>query len=65
MDIAAVSTALSQEKIQNQISVSLMRKAMDGADQQMENIQKLMDANVRMMEQSVTPHVGGNLDVRV
>ena len=64
MDIAALSMSLSQMKLQQEASVSVMKMAMDA---QSGGLEKLMASNLeatqQMMEQSVNPHVGGNLDV--
>ncbi|MBP5454219.1 MAG: YjfB family protein [Lachnospiraceae bacterium] len=61
MDIAGVSMALSQAKINNDVGVAVLSKAMDTNE-------SLGDGLVRMlekadMERSVNPKVGSNIDL--
>lgn len=56
MDIAAMSMALSQMQLQQQASTSVLKMAMETPEAQ-------MDQMVKAMENSVTPHLGANLDV--
>ena len=61
MDIAGVSMALSQAKINNDVGVAVLSKAMDTNE-------SLGDGLVRMlekadMERSVNPKVGLNIDL--
>ncbi|RQD72053.1 MAG: putative motility protein [Tindallia sp. MSAO_Bac2] len=65
MDIAAMSMTLSQMKLQQEASVSVLKMAMDSSAPQMDGLEKMLDANAKMMEQTVTPHLGGNLDVEL
>ena len=58
MDIAALSMSLSQMKVANQASISVLKLTMDTAQQQMEDMTKIM-------EQSVNPHIGSNLDLKL
>lgn len=58
MDIAALSTAMSQMSLAQEVSVAVTSKAMDITEQS-------GDAMRRMLEQSVTPHKGGNIDIQV
>ena len=58
MDIAALSTSLSMVETQNQLGVMLLGKSMDTAE-------VLGDGMVKMMEQSVNPNVGQNIDIYV
>lgn len=57
MDIAALSTAMSQASLQQQVSLSVTNKAMDQAEVASQGL-------IKMMEQSVTPHLGGSIDVK-
>jgi len=56
MDIAALSMGLGQMKVAQQASISVMKIAMDTAKVQTADLTK-------MMEQSVNPHIGGNIDI--
>ncbi|WP_110942986.1 YjfB family protein [Inediibacterium massiliense] len=58
MDIAALSMGLSQMKVAQQSSVSVMKMAMDTSKEQMSDLTK-------MMEQSVNPHIGGSIDLKL
>lgn len=65
MDIAALSMGLSQMKIQQEASMSVMKMAMDSAKGQANDMTKMLEANTKMMEQSVNPNLGGNLDIKL
>lgn len=58
MDIAALSMGLSQMNIANQVSTSVMKMAMDNGTEQIEGL-------TQMMEQSVNPHLGSSLDIKL
>lgn len=63
MDIAALSTSLAQGKIMSQISVSVAKMGMDLVKGQGQALEQLIDS--ASMEQSVTPHIGGKIDIRL
>lgn len=56
MDIAGLSMGLSQMKIAQEASTSVLKMAMDTSEEQMADLTK-------MMETSVNPHVGGSIDI--
>lgn len=56
MDIAALSTSMSQSKVMEQASISVMKMAMDTGK---ENSQAMTD----MIEKSASPNLGQHLDV--
>lgn len=56
MDIAAVSIGLKQVQLAQAASTSVLKKAMDSAQNQAQDLLKIM-------EQSVQPQVGANIDV--
>ncbi|WP_308637734.1 YjfB family protein [Paenibacillus silvisoli] len=58
MDIAALSMSLSQSNLMQNVSLSVLQMAKGSAEQQGQ-------AMVEMMQRSVTPHLGGNLDLKV
>lgn len=58
MDIASLSTALSMSKVNNEIGVLMLGKQLDQAELMGESM-------VKIMEQSVSPHIGGNIDISV
>lgn len=57
MDIAGVSMAMSQSKVMDQASLAVMKMAMNTGK---ENAQAMTD----MIEKSVNPNLGQNLDIR-
>ncbi|MBU9711755.1 YjfB family protein [Evansella tamaricis] len=66
MNIPLISMALSQGQIQQQVSIAVMKKALGNQEQQGVALQKLMNsADMAAVEQSVRPHVGGNIDVKI
>ena len=58
MDIASLSTALSMSKLSNDIGTLMLRKQLDNAEVMGESM-------IKIMEQSVAPHLGGNIDISV
>ena len=65
MDIAALSIGLSQMNPQQQASISVMKMAMDTAVMQSVDMTEMLEVNTKVMEQSVNPHIGGNVDIRL
>jgi len=65
VDIAALSIGLSQMKVAQQASISVMKMAMNTGQTQMNDLLKIMQVNSKVMEQSVNPHVGSNLDIKI
>lgn len=56
MDIASVSTAMSMANLQTDIGVAMLSKSMD-------NMETMGEGMKKILESSVTPHIGGNVDV--
>ncbi|MDD3840943.1 MAG: YjfB family protein [Clostridia bacterium] len=65
MDIAALSIGLSQMKVAQQASISVMKMAMNTGQTQMNDLLKMMQVNAKVMEQSVNPHVGSYIDIKL
>jgi len=65
MDIAAMSTMISQSNIQQQASISVLRMAMDASKTQAANITEMLGQSTKAMEMSVSPHLGGNIDIKL
>lgn len=55
MDVAALSMAMHQSQIKQAVSISVLKMAMDSETQSMQ----------KMLEMAVTPHIGGNVDIRI
>lgn len=58
MDIGALSTALSQSSLKQAVGISVLKMA---KEQTVTEGQAL----VKMMEQSINPNLGGNIDIKV
>lgn len=55
MDIAALSIVMHQARVRQDASVAVLKKVMDSAEENM----------ARMLEISVNPHLGKNLDLKI
>lgn len=58
IDITALSTSMSTSNILTEVSFALCDMAMDDMEVNAEGLRKIM-------EQSVTPHIGQNIDISV
>ncbi|CAH1217949.1 hypothetical protein PAECIP111893_04336 [Paenibacillus plantiphilus] len=61
MDIQSISSAASGQamsQLKQQAGIAVMAKSLD-------NMQLQGQLLIKMMEQSVQPHLGGNLDIRL
>ena len=63
MNIPELSMALAQINVQSDFSVAMLSKAMDTNEILGQNMVAMLDAAA--MEHSVTPHIGGNIDLKV
>lgn len=63
MDIAGVSMALANVKLQNEVGTAVLSKALDMNEVQGQGILKMIDSAA--MERSVNPSVGSNFDMLV
>lgn len=57
MDIASVSTQLSAAALGQAVSIAVLKNTKNEVQQQGQEL-------VQMLQQSVTPHLGRNLDIR-
>lgn len=65
MDIARMSTQVSQINLQYQVSVAILKMAMEGVTAQTGDLVETMDESTVDLERSVQPHLGQNVDVVV
>lgn len=65
MDIAAMSTILSQSRIQQQASLSVLKLSMDSVKVQAQNMAEMLKQSTKAMELSVNPYLGGNIDIKL
>lgn len=63
MDIAALSMGLSQMKVAQQVGISVMKMAMDTAQESTADLTQMMEATAGGVEQAIMPHLGGNIDI--
>lgn len=63
MDIAGLSTALSNISLQSRVSIAVLDRAMEAEEALGSGIVEMMDAAA--MELSVNPGVGANFDIRI
>lgn len=71
MDIPSLSMAYSQVNVMSQAGAAVLSMALDSTMQENNALLKMMDASVempvstKMMEQSVHPNLGANIDICV
>ncbi|MBN8201557.1 YjfB family protein [Bacillus sp. NTK034] len=65
MDIPLMSMVLSQGQVQQQASISVMKKAMDQAEGNAKFINKMMSGSqIQSLQHAAQPHLGGNIDIK-
>ncbi|HHY64533.1 MAG TPA: putative motility protein [Clostridiaceae bacterium] len=58
MDIAAMSISLHQARLSREAGIAVLKKAMTSTETMAQDL-------LKMLEQSVTPHLGQNVDIRI
>ena len=58
IDIPSLSMAMSQNKVMSDVGVAML-------DMSLDNFSEAGDTMAKLMEQSVNPDIGGNIDVSV
>lgn len=58
MDIAALSTSMSLADVQTEFGIAML-------DKSMEQLETMGEGMKKILETSVNPHLGGNIDVSV
>ena len=58
MDIPAMATSMTQTQIMTDVNVAVLAKSLS-------SIETLGNSMIKMMEQSVSPNLGGNIDITV
>jgi hypothetical protein len=64
MDIASLSMNLSQTKIMQDASLSVMKISMDTTKTNAAGLTEML-SQTKDLEMSVQPNLGGNLDIRI
>ncbi|WP_026650809.1 YjfB family protein [Butyrivibrio proteoclasticus] len=62
MDIPALSMALAQNRLLNDVGVAVLSKSLDNMENAGEMITEGLDA---VSELSVNPNIGANIDLRI
>lgn len=68
MDIPSLSVALSQANVLNQAGTAVLSMALDSTSQETASLLEMMDVSAtttKMMEQSVHPNLGANIDISI
>lgn len=63
MDIAKLSTVLSQYQVKQQASLSVMKMMMDTGKVQADDMLEMMGESVSVLDAS-HPHLGGKVDIQ-
>ena len=63
MDIAALSMTLAKHQLNTDFGVAMLSKSLDTSQALGESLVTMMDRS--MMEQSISPHLGANIDLSV
>lgn len=64
MDIAAMSTMLSQIRLQQEVGISVLKLAMEeGKIITSNGLSQQNVSNIMGIERSVNPNIGGNIDI--
>ena len=63
MDIAGLSMSMALNNLQTKVGMAVLSKAMDTQEAQGQAVVELIDSAA--MERSVTPQLGGNIDLRL
>jgi hypothetical protein len=58
MDVAALSISMKQGQLMQQVGIAVMKKAMTSAETNVE-------ALLKVLQQSVQPNLGQNVDIRL
>ncbi|MDE7325375.1 MAG: YjfB family protein [Lachnospiraceae bacterium] len=72
MDIPSLSVTYSQAKVMNMAGTAVLSMALDSTKQENATLLEMMDASIqvpevstKMMEQSVYPNLGANIDLSI
>ncbi len=63
MDIAGLSMSMASNRLQTDVGMAVLGKAMDTQEAQGQAVVELIDSAT--MERSVTPQLGANIDLRI
>ncbi len=64
MDIAALSVINSMAQVKQQAGLSVLKMAMDTSKNNADFLTQIL-TSAKAMEQSINPHLGKNIDIRL
>lgn len=65
MDVALLSMAFSQGQVNQQASLSVLKKAMDSAEGNADFLNKMMsESDVKAIQLAAQPHLGAMIDIK-
>jgi head-tail adaptor len=62
--IAGQAMSMQAAKLQQMVAMQVMKMSMDSTRQSAQAITEMMKVNTQVLENSVQPHLGNNIDVR-
>ncbi len=65
MDIAALSMNMAQANAMTQVSTAVLAMGLETIEETGATVVEMMAESTKAMEQSVNPHLGGNIDILV
>lgn len=65
MDIAALSTVMSMDRLQMNVGYAMMSKVMDTMEMTGEAMEEMLDSAAQIASGSVIPGLGENIDILV
>lgn len=63
MDVAGLSMVLAQNDVMSKVGVAVLDRSLETAEAASAQLVSMIDASA--MQNSVTPHIGGNIDISV
>ncbi len=63
MDIAGLAMVMAQNDIMSKVGVAVLDRSLETAEAASAQLVGMIDASA--MQNSVTPHIGGNIDISV
>ncbi|MBP1992647.1 YjfB family protein [Paenibacillus eucommiae] len=64
MDIALLAMSLNQAKLQESVSLSVLKMALGNTQEISSGIAQLLPSSDSGMARSVQPHLGGSIDIK-
>ena len=65
MDIAALSVALSQQRVNQDLGVATLKMAMDSSQQTSDLVSEMSSSDTKAMDVAAQPYLGVNIDIAI